>query len=263
MTSLIPGTANARDLGGLPLKGGGSTRQGVLWRSDALSGLTQEGLAVLGASPVGTIVDLRTDGERASAPDRLPERVVRQVELPLLQGAVPVPGPSPSAVDPARIRDALAAMPDQTTLYRQMLEGSAQTFASIARLLASPEDPGRPALLVHCTAGKDRTGVAAALLLDVAGVRRDAIVADYATSARNLAASWGARIADLLAHSDVPIPPEAIQLATATPPEVMEATLAWLDDNGGSAAYLRGGGLGEDELDRVRQALSHGAGSGK
>jgi protein-tyrosine phosphatase len=256
MTSLIPGTANARDVGGLPLIAGGSIHTGVLWRSDALGSLTEEGLAVLGSSPVGTIVDLRTDGERASAPDRLPDRPIRQVELSLLQGAVPVPGPSPEGVDPADIRDALGALPDQTTLYQQMLEGGAETFATIARLLASPEDLDRPALLLHCTAGKDRTGVATALMLDVAGVRREAIVADYAASARNLAASWGARIADLLAHSDVPIPEDAVQLATATPPEVMETTLAWLDEQGGSAAYLRRGGLDDAELQAVRRVLT-------
>ena len=90
--SSIEGSFNFRDTGGMPLTSGGATRSGVLYRSDALSGLTPAGLEQVAATDIGVIVDFRTPMERMMAPDRLPAtRAYRVVELALLEGALTRP----------------------------------------------------------------------------------------------------------------------------------------------------------------------------
>ena len=265
MTTLIDGTYNSRDTGGMPLTGGGFTRHGVLYRSDALSTTTDAGLDAIAASPIGTIVDFRTESERAEAPNRLPSRHSFRVrELSLLEGAMtgaPAAGPSSAAggtgaPDEETMRAMLARIPTLPVLYTAMLESAATAFAEVARMLVSPEDPDRPGVLVHCTAGKDRTGVATALLLDAAGAERAAIVADYAASERNLAGEWAERMLARARTWGVPLVPAITDLVTATPPSAMETALSWIDDRGGSASYLLDGGLAPAELDRLRERIA-------
>ena len=261
MTTLIDGTYNARDTGGLPLTGGGRTRQGVLYRSDALHTATDDGLETLSASPIGTIVDFRTEDERRDAPNRLPaDRPVRVRELSLLEGAMTGAPAAPSRgaepMDENAMRALLARIPSLSALYTSMLEHAAPAFAEVARLIAVPEDPAHPAVLVHCSAGKDRTGVATALMLDAAGVERAAIVADYTSSQDNLAGEWADRMLTRAETWGVPMVPAITDLVTATPRAAIEAAFAWIDERGGSAAYLLGGGLTPVELDGLRERIA-------
>ncbi|RZU66345.1 protein-tyrosine phosphatase [Microterricola gilva] len=257
MSSLIGGTYNARDTGGMPLTAGGATRPGVLLRSDALGTASDNGLAQLAATPIGVIVDFRTDSERQQAPDRLPaSRTIRIVELPLLEGALAGPAPSDGPVSTEAMRAALEQLPTMPELYVGMLEHAGEAFAQLARLVARPADPRFPAVLVHCTAGKDRTGVATALLLDTVGARREAIVADYAASEANLAGRWADGMLARLGAMGVPLSPRLTELVTATPRSAIEAALAWLDERGGSAAYLRRAGLSEQELGELRERIT-------
>lgn len=263
MVTIFEGTHNARDLGGMPLVGGGEIRSGVLLRSDALGPLTDAGVAALAASPVGVVVDFRTDGERASVPDgldRLPAgREITAVELPILEGATAEmassfmqPGGAP---DPAMVEAALAALPTLGELYLGMLTHAPEAFAGVARLVAASVDDKPTAVLVHCTAGKDRTGVATALLLDAAGADRAAITADYTASAANLAGPWADAILGMMARLGLPLTPALTELATGTPASAIDDVFAWLDAQGGAAAYLRSGGLTESELTALRARL--------
>ncbi len=112
-------------------------------------------------------------------------------------------------------------------------------------------------MLVHCTAGKDRTGVAVALLLDAVGAERDAVIADYSASEANLAGAWAARMFAMIDAMGVPRTPELDALIAATPPAAIEEALAWVErEYGGSAAYLRAGGLTEHELGALRSRLT-------
>ena len=263
MATLLPGTSNARDLGGLPLSGGGTVREGVLLRSDALTGLSDGGLALL--EGVGTVIDLRTPAEREGAPDRLPEgHAVSVLERPLLEGAIAQlapqgaalkeqmgeDGPSPELLEALRAR-----IPALGDLYVTMLEHGAETFADCARAVAEPADQGRAGVLIHCTAGKDRTGIAVALLLEAAGVEREAVVADYTRSGDELAGPWAERMLEGVRAAGIPVLPEIEQLAVTTPAAAIEAALAEVDARGGAAAYLRSGGLSEQELERLRERL--------
>lgn len=149
----VDGTVNLRDTGGTPLTGGGTSAAGVLYRSEGLGSLTEAGLVTLGELGVRTVIDLRSDEERASAPDRLPEGATA-VELhcsAMMSGD----GRDLNAVA-AAAEEMLGDPASMGRLYIDMLRNSPATFAEVARLVASAA-PGRAAL-VHCTAGKDRTG---------------------------------------------------------------------------------------------------------
>lgn len=274
MTSILPGAFNARDVSGLPLVGGGTVRTGVLLRSDALATLTDEGRALL--ESVGTVVDLRTPQEREAAPNRLPlSREIRVLERPLLEGALAqmaegsagamarLAGPGTGAGPTAEMLEQLRAkIPTLATLYTSMLDHGAGVFADCARAVAAPAASGslsarspHGAVLLHCTAGKDRTGVAIALLLAAAGVEREAIVADYTRSESELAGPWADRMREGMRRAGVPPLSEIEQLMVSTPASAIEAALAEVDARGGAAAYLRAGGLSKEELSLLRRRL--------
>ena len=110
-------------------------------------------------------------------------------------------------------------------------------------------------VLVHCTVGKDRTGVTVAIALAAAGVDREAVIADYARTEALLPAERNARVvAGIRSMHPENVHVEA--LATRSPAPVMRALLERLDREYGSpAGYLRAHGLGDDELRRLREVL--------
>ncbi len=258
----LEGTFNFRDLGGLPLASGGSTANGVLYRSDAISALTPRGLQDLAGSGIRVIIDYRTPAEQQMAPDRLPAAMdVDKVDLPLLEGAFT--GMAQEAMQRANasgdraaaahaVQAAVAQLPTLGRIYTGMLEHGAADFARTARAAACADG----AVLLHCTAGKDRTGVASALLLDAAGVERKAVVADYESSGENLAGEWSERMLGMVARMGVPLTEDIITLITRAPAEAIRTALEWVEDtHGSSAAYLRSGGLTGVELDLLRARL--------
>jgi len=253
----IEGLFNFRDTGGMPLTSGGVSRSGVLYRSAALNALTDDGLAQLADTAVGVIADFRTPVEQQMAPDRLPpSRPFRVESLTLLEGALPQPAAASGTAVPESFATVLAQLPTLGELYVSMLTHGAETFAGLARLVGASTDDEPTAVLVHCTAGKDRTGVAVALMLDAAGVERDAIVADYASSQENLAGPWAQGMLGTLTAMGVPITDSLRTLVTKTPPAAIEQALTWIDGEGGSAAYLQSGGLTDAELTALRERLT-------
>lgn len=257
----IDGLYNFRDTGGMPLTGGGATRSDVLFRSDALAALTPAGLDALTDTDIGVVVDFRTPGERQTAPDRLPSsRAFRVVELSILEGAMAEMAGrfvgSGAALNPGLIAQAMAALPTLSELYIGMLQHGAAAFAEVARLIAASTDDEPTAVLVHCTAGKDRTGVAVALMLDAVGADRAAVIADYAASQDNLAGPWADGMLQMIAAFGLPLTPEVRALVTGTPPEAIAAALEWTDAQfGGAGGYLESGGLTADELAALRARL--------
>jgi protein-tyrosine phosphatase len=232
--SLIPGAVNFRDTGGLPA-GSGVTRSGVLYRSGNLAHLEQEGVDALRALGVRRIIDLRADDEVGNAPSRIDGLDVETVRVPLFLGSVA------SFFE----RDMSLA-----EMYRALVDDSAPRILEVVRALL-----GEQPVLVHCTVGKDRTGVSVALALAAAGVDEDAVVSDYART-EGMLPDWRNRdIARKLKKRH----PEAVhleELATRSPARVMRGLLDDLTDRYGSpTAYLRAGGLSEDELAQLRRVL--------
>ena len=169
----LEGSRNFRDLGGYPATDGRRVGHGRLFRSGTLAYLTpagRDGLAELG---IRTICDLRTTRERHGEPSVALPSMVRtlswdyELDHGAVMGAVLVAAPTPTGV-----REAISEF------YRTAPEDFAGRFAEIFHQLLIGQAP----LILHCTAGKDRTGVAAALLLAALGVRRADVLADYALS---------------------------------------------------------------------------------
>lgn len=210
----IAGVHNARDLGGLSGTLG-TVRRGRVLRSAALDHLTPEGARTLADLGVRTIFDLRTAEERDEAPSRLSHAELTAVDLVVL--------------------DYLGTLDDlpgnQMEMYLHIVERSA---TGIVELLERLGRPNTAPALVHCTAGKDRTGLTIALLLDLLGVPRATIVADYVASNNGLLG----------------------RIRTNVSGPLLESTLAALDERYGSPrGYLEAHGLTEATVDALRADL--------
>ena len=154
------GCINVRDLGGLPLAGGGETRFGVVVRADSIRGLTERGWQALLDYGVRSVIDLRGDAEVAADPPLSP---------PVPVTRVPITPP-----------DEWVSMHET---YLAQLARSRAEFSRAAALIAAAEYP----VVVHCHGGRDRTGMLVALLLDATGVTREAIASDHARSDESFA----------------------------------------------------------------------------
>ena len=227
----VPGITNLRDVGGIPV-GGSRIREGVLFRSGNLAHVGAEGQAFL-EGRIARIVDLRDDSEANAEPCALSG--LRIDRVPLFAGSV---------------ASFLLGDVSLTGLYRHIVEDGADRIAQVVRIVSA----GEPTL-VHCTLGKDRTGVSIALALAAVGADRDAIVQDYALTASQLPDSRNRAIAKWL-EERLPIAHDAIAVATQSPAPVMRDLLARIDAQHGSAAdYLLSSGLTPAELDALGRAL--------
>ncbi|KJL18307.1 Tyrosine-protein phosphatase precursor [Microbacterium oxydans] len=227
----VEGVSNVRDVGGMPAEGG-RIRSGVLLRSGQLSGATTAGAAALRAR-VAHIVDLR-DGEEVAAE---PSEIVGPdtTHLPLFLGSV---------------RSFFEADTSLDDLYLHLLEESGERLVAAIRIIAVSERT-----LVHCTVGKDRTGVTVALALSAVGADREAVIADYALTESQLPAQRTRWMAEYL-RTQHPDAVHALALATQSPAPVMRRLLARVDERWGSAAgYLRAQGMTDAELAALAVAL--------
>ena len=235
------GAFNFRDLGGLPVIGGGHVQPGLLYRSATPQFLTADDVEhLVTALGLKLVIDLRFVGEAAAEGNgRLGEAVARRVHLPVVGAGGDVIG---NAVL-AGTRDLLAGH------YASYVEHDAGVFVSVIHALAAVD--GTPAL-VHCAAGKDRTGVAVALLLSGLGVPEEAIIADYARTAEQMPAllrrlSGTSTYGPSLAAQDPDDP------MTTARPQTMRAFLEWVTATHGSpTALLLAAGLEPDALAVVR-----------
>lgn len=193
----LEGVANARDLGGLPTVDGRTTRHGVLLRSDNLQDLTDEDIRRLQEHGLGTVLDLRTDAEvEIIGPGPLRQTEVSHVHLDLI----------PHGFDG---RDELVekALPHEDAgdeamdhFYIDYVNHAPEAIATALRTIA---DPRSGAVLVHCAAGKDRTGVVCALALSLVGVTRTAVVDDYVRTNERIRAVIDRLLATDLYHDDL------------------------------------------------------------
>jgi protein-tyrosine phosphatase len=237
----LAGADNVRDLGGLPVAGGGRTRRGALLRSGTLQQLTAADVRIL-VEDVGvrTVVDLRlADESEQEGSALLGVDGIDYLSLPLW------------SADRVRADTVAYAEMDIVDHYVAFLEGSAETIVTAAKTFA---DPSRLPAVFHCAAGKDRTGVLAAVVLDAVGVTRDAIVADYARTEERIEAIR-ARLAELETYRRMRAVARGRGTMTATA-DTMSRFLHRLDgDYGGGAGYLRTHGATDDDVRRLRGAV--------
>ena len=149
-------------------------------------------------------------------PDDLAGLDVRAVRLPVFEG---------SGASQDTVGISLEA------LYERILTLHADAVISALRELAHSGDD---AVLIHCTAGKDRTGIVVALALLAVGVDRDTVVADYAESEANLSGQWLDAMVELVKSHDVEITPSLRILLGGSPPEALSGAIDAIEKKHGS-----------------------------
>lgn len=234
---------NLRDLGGIPVEGG-LLRDGLALRADDLSVITDEDARTLVEGGLAAVIDLRTKDEAAlTGRGPLAGYPVAYHHLPLMES---ISAGMPDGDAPVIEHVAMGMM------YARMVETAAPQLACALGIIALA--PGTTAF--HCAAGRDRTGVLAAMLLLALGATDDDIVADYARTHSNMAAvmqrmkpTMGALMARLGFDLDamaVTFPDEPMDIS-------MHTMLAQLRERHGDAlAPLRAAGLGADTIARLR-----------
>ena len=232
----VHGTYNLRDVGGYPAADG-RVRPGRLLRSDGLHRLGPEGKRHLRDLGIGVVVDLRDEFEARIMPDDLDGLDVTVVRLPVFEGSGSSQGSEPVAL-PA--------------LYTKIVTQHAGVVVRALREIAAA-DTG---VLVHCTAGKDRTGIVVALALLAVGVDRRIVVDDYARSEANLRGEWlDGMIALIVEHGGVESPELRI-LMGGSPADALDAVLDEIErDHGSVRQYLLRSGLTLHDLELLEGAL--------
>jgi protein-tyrosine phosphatase len=139
------------------------------------------------------------------------------------------------------------------SLYHQVLADSGWSIAAAVSVIA---DSGKQPVLVHCTAGKDRTGLVIALTLEAAGVDRAAVVADYTQSALNLDGAWIHTAMNALVSHGVPISARLFEALGGSPDHAMTDILQGLDAHYGSTlGYLQAHGFPAAAADELHEKL--------
>ena len=193
---------NARDLGGVALNNGGTSVCGRLYRGGPLTQVAVDDCAAFDRLGVRTVIDLRTDAERLASPNAL---CVQQQAL-----LVNAPMPVPYSVSPA---DYIADL---------------NTYASVAAAFDVLGDEMAYPIYFHCTYGRDRTGVLAAVILSAVGVTRDDILTEYQLSAISGVGAF---------------------------PESLNAVLDNIEQRGGIEAYLAQAGVSSEKIAILRSQV--------
>ncbi len=247
----LEGAVNLRDFGGYATSDGGCVRRGRLFRSGALARLTESGREAFGALGIGLICDLRRENEKAAAPTPFPPDAPRRLEIP---------------IEPGSARQLYAEMgrtalsPEEGVAYmvninRELARHHAEDYARMFEALLELEDEG---FLVHCSAGKDRTGFACALILHALGVPRETVVEDYLLTNQALDIE-GIVVPLLTAKYGVPddMPRESMLAIAGVRPEYLHAAFEAIEaEFEGVEHYLeRAVGLDRTARDALRQRL--------
>jgi len=236
---LLQGASNFRDLGGHAGLDGRRVRTGRVYRSDHLAGLSPDDLLKVQGLGLTHRIDFRGAGECQALPSELPgvttltlmiePTVVHKVNALLHSGHEPTEAETVELMCQTYRLFALAGAPVYARFFRHLLDHTTP-------------------LVFHCTAGKDRTGFAAALLLSALGVSRNDVVNDYLLTNQFYVRS---------PLVEAPGPAHVVDVLWSVRPAFLEAAFKAIDDeHGGLDRYLAGPlGLGAAELQRLRDSL--------
>jgi protein-tyrosine phosphatase len=237
----VGGTHNLRDVGGYRAATG-TTRWGRLYRSEALHRIDEPGREQFAALGIRQIIDLRDDYEVELAPSRIDGLEITVHRIPVFARKVAVP-------ETGTLADA----------YEKMIDEHAATLVRAVQVIADAEGD---TVLVHCMAGKDRTGLVIALTLLAAGVDRADVVDDYAATEVNLRGEWMDRARADLVASGREVSAHFNDLF-GSPAALLDRTIDRIEERHGSVLeYLRASGLDDDSIGRLRAALIEPADTG-
>ncbi len=237
--ALLQGASNFRDIGGYRSADGRRVRCGQIFRSDHLAGLTSEDLARLASLGIGHSLDFRGAAECAATPYDIPgvQRVALTIEPTVIarMQALVAQGVVPTAEETVEL---------MRETYRDFVNRNADTYGRFMKHLLEQPTPQ----VFHCTAGKDRTGFAAALVLSALGVDRATIEHDYLLT--NQLYKRDARL-EGQGH------PHVMKVLWQVQPEFLHAAFEAVDaQHGGMIDYLHGAiGLSPQELAELQRML--------
>lgn len=239
----VQGAVNFRDLGGYPTADGHIVKWGKLYRSADISRLSDADLDTLKTRHVHTVIDFRGTAESQKAPDRL----LPQTDYTLC------PAGSDSLPDPKKMAQLIVKDSVLTGIYGSTRYLGARYRPFFQKLIALPGDQ---ALLFHCTGGRDRTGIGAALLLYALGVPKEKIYEDFTASnvyLQGMTSQWAAPMAKA-AQVDESVIRERLRLR----PELLEATFNAIRKDYGSMErfYEQELGMGPKELKKLKAAYT-------
>jgi protein-tyrosine phosphatase len=229
----LVGPVNFRDLGGYRTLDGSTVRWGRVFRSDALV-LHEQDVDEFAGLGIRTVYDLRSDLERTNSPNQIPDHLQADLAIeivPLINA-----NPDQNPIEGVEIHDGEAFL---AQLYARVLDSSAPNFG---RILTGLADEDRLPAVFHCMAGKDRTGMVAAVLLSILGVSEDDILADYELTGEYRNAE---RVRQSMARieSQGQLPPEVLAGILRAPRWAMQTALDAMNAKYGDFdGYLTGPG---------------------
>lgn len=255
----LEGAVNVRDLGGLPTADGGVIRPCALLRSDNLQNLTAHDVRLL-VSDIGlrNVIDLRSEIEvnliRPGPLHAHPTVTIHHLSLFSEGGRyTDVEADTPPAIDADKVlpwhgRDETGAESDRSVgHYLGYLDDRPDSVVAALRVMPAGTS------IVHCAAGKDRTGVVVAFALHVAGVPREEIIADYARTGERLEAILARLRADPVYAEDLDSRPADTHMPH---PQTMDKFLTAIDESfGGPLGWLEHHGWTDDDTGALRAAL--------
>ncbi len=211
----MEGGYNFRDLGGYPTSDGRFVKWGMVFRTDDMYNLTETDLNYLSDIGMHTVVDFRSENEVAAAADKLPSTTKNHVLLPI----------SPGNMNEIRYENINPAIfIDYMKLMYSSLCTEDNIIYQYRKFFALLQDETKIPLSFHCSAGKDRTGIGAALFLYSLGVNEDIIIQDFLLSNKYLESKYAALVAQI---------PE-LSIASTVEAEYMQITLGSIKENYGS-----------------------------
>lgn len=253
--------ANLRDLGGTPLSGGRTVRPGLVLRSGQLDRLDLDADPAVAALGLRTIIDFRTEGERSAHPDRVPEGA-RMLLGDVLADKVNS-GRMPAAAqlkdllsDPVVAEEHLGGGKAQALfgdVYRSFVN-SGSAHAAYRMLLIEAADPDAGPLLFHCTAGKDRTGWGATVILSLLGADDETLMAEYLSVNPAVKQAFAPMIEGFTAAGG---DPDIALALIGVFPSYLEAALDEVETRYGSMEkYVREGlGISDETVEALRARL--------
>lgn len=249
------GTPNFRDFGGYDAQAGRTVRRGLLFRSSHLAALTDADLGGILELGLSTIMDLRMDDERKIDPSRLPDG--HNISI-LHLGMSGRRAGEASRVDMWRDNPSISANDVSETIeraYETFVLYRQRELAGVFKALL--QDGGAPAL-IHCAAGKDRTGVACALILGALGVDQETVFADYVLTNRYLGSEYRAQRRAAIFPANMDVAPDVADALFDAREAYLSAAFAAIEREYGSLEeYLTQAlGMGPGERDELRAAFT-------
>jgi acyl-homoserine-lactone acylase len=245
----LSGARNARDLGGYTTADGRNVKWGMLFRADGLDRLTDDDVALLGKLQLAAVTDFRSDSERDGAPDRLPQQSppVDYRTLAINDAAMNVAELGGRVLSGQLSETELLALTDRRPYIQK--EEISRRWGQWVTDLADPENLPH---LFHCTAGKDRTGFAAALVLLALGVSEEQVMQDFLLSNDYLGAKVDADIETIRAHSEHEVGDNVLRQVLGVSPQSLEGAIEAMEAKYGSIDGFIEQGLGIDAATRTR-----------